>query len=66
MVAQGLVPGLAVEGFARVHVRPAFVETLDAFRGEVDAAVVEVVADGHEGCAVLLEADLLDVLGSAG
>lgn len=66
VVAQRLVPGLAVEGFARVHVRPAFVEALDALGGEVDAAVVEVVADGHKGGAVLLQADLLDVLGGAG
>lgn len=65
VVAQGLVPGLAVEGFADVHVGPAFVETLDSLGGEVDTAVVEVVADGHEGRAVLLEADLFDVLGGA-
>lgn len=61
-----MVPGLAVEGFADVHVRPALVEALDTFGGKVHATVVEVVADRHEGGAVLVEADLFDVLSSAG
>lgn len=65
VVTQGLVPGLAVEGLADVHVGPALIEALDTLGGEVDTAVVEVVADGNEGGAVLLEADLFDVLGGA-
>lgn len=65
VVTKGLVPGLAVEGFANVHVGPAFVEALDSLGGEVDATVVEIVADGHEGGTVLLEANLFDVLGGA-
>jgi hypothetical protein len=63
VVAERLVPRLAVEGGADVHLRPALVESPDAFRGEVDAAIVEVVADGYEGGAVLLEADFLDIPG---
>jgi hypothetical protein len=65
VVAQRLVPWLAVEGLTNVHIGPALVEALDTLRGEVDTAVIEVVADRDEGRAVLLETDLLDIASSA-
>lgn len=65
VVAQRLVPWLAVEGLTNVRIGPALVEALDTLRGEVDTAVIEVVADRDEGRAVLLETDILDIASSA-
>jgi hypothetical protein len=61
-----LVPPGGVEDAAAIHVYPGFLEADDAAGGEVDAAVVEVVADGDEGAAALLLADLADVGGGVG
>lgn len=61
-----MVPGGGVEDAAAVHVYPDFLEADDAAGGEVDAAVVEVAADGEEGAAVLLFADFADVGGGVG
>ena len=63
MVAQALVPWFLVEDALAVHVHPRGLEAEDAGGGEVDAGVVEVVADGQEGAAVLERADLADVGG---
>lgn len=63
VVSETLVPGGFVEDALAVHVDPGFLEAQDAAGREVDAAVVEVVPDGHEGAAVLERADLADVGG---
>lgn len=65
VVAQRLIPWLAVEGLTDVHIGPALVEALDTLRGKVDTAVIEVVADRDEGRAILQETDVLDIASSA-
>lgn len=64
VVAQALVPGLAIKGGAIIHARPRLVEAQDALGLEVDTAVVEIVADRDEGGAVLLQAHIFNVLSS--
>ena len=65
VVANGLVPGFAIEGLANVHVGPSLVEAIDPLRVEGHSTVIEVVSDGHESSAVLLQTNFLDVFGSA-
>ena len=61
VVTQALVPRRIVENALLVHRDPSLLEAKDARRGEVHTRVVEVVANGDEGAAVLHGADLSDV-----
>lgn len=53
VVAQALIPWSILENALAVHVDPSFLKAEDATRREINTTVVEVVADGDEGAAVL-------------
>jgi len=63
VVSQALVPRRIVENALLIHGNPSLLEAKDARRGEVHTRVVEVVANGDEGAAVLHGADLAHVGG---